>query len=187
MSCCTHADSATKTSLKVIGDHIRAVTYLISDGVTPSNIGRGYVVRRLLRRVVMKVGGPMGLQSKGVGGKGAMHACRLLSLSVHGDSCLASIHCSVRSLSLPFFPAALNQPCPRPLVPPHSSLKGRLLGILTLYTPKISSPRSPHHLHSFSGAAAGHPHAVHARGRGRGGVTVRRMRRRGGRAGAPHL
>jgi hypothetical protein len=32
------------------------VTYLISDGVTPSNIGRGYVVRRLLRRVIMKVG-----------------------------------------------------------------------------------------------------------------------------------
>ncbi|KAF5841375.1 tRNA synthetases class II (A)-domain-containing protein [Dunaliella salina] len=48
------ADNATKTSLKVIGDHTRAVTYLISDGVTPSNIGRGYVVRRLLRRVVMK-------------------------------------------------------------------------------------------------------------------------------------
>jgi len=50
------ADEATKTSLKVIGDHTRAVTYLISDGVTPSNIGRGYVVRRLLRRVIMKVG-----------------------------------------------------------------------------------------------------------------------------------
>lgn len=41
---------------QVIGDHTRAVTYLISDGVTPSNIGRGYVVRRLLRRVIMKVG-----------------------------------------------------------------------------------------------------------------------------------
>ncbi len=40
---------------QVIGDHTRAVTYLISDGVTPSNVGRGYIVRRLLRRVVMKV------------------------------------------------------------------------------------------------------------------------------------
>lgn len=46
------ADEATKTKLKVIGDHTRAVTYLISDGVTPSNVGRGYIVRRLLRRVV---------------------------------------------------------------------------------------------------------------------------------------
>ncbi|KAJ9522486.1 hypothetical protein QJQ45_008228 [Haematococcus lacustris] len=45
---------STQTALKVIGDHIRAVVYLISDGVTPSNVGRGYIVRRLLRRVVMK-------------------------------------------------------------------------------------------------------------------------------------
>lgn len=47
-------EEKTKTALKVIGDHIRAATYLVSDGVLPSNVGRGYVVRRLLRRVVMK-------------------------------------------------------------------------------------------------------------------------------------
>ena len=41
-----------KTSLKVIGDHSRAVTQLICDGVTASNLGRGYILRRLLRRVV---------------------------------------------------------------------------------------------------------------------------------------
>ena len=41
-----------KSSLKVIGDHSRAVTQLIGDGVTASNLGRGYVLRRLLRRVV---------------------------------------------------------------------------------------------------------------------------------------
>ena len=45
----------TYHSNQVIGDHTRSVAYLISDGVTPSNVGRGYIVRRLLRRVVMKV------------------------------------------------------------------------------------------------------------------------------------
>ena len=45
-------DDRKKTSLKVIGDHSRAVTQLISDGVTASNLGRGYILRRLLRRVV---------------------------------------------------------------------------------------------------------------------------------------
>lgn len=39
---------------EVVGDHTRAITYLISDGVLPSNVGRGYVVRRLVRRTVMK-------------------------------------------------------------------------------------------------------------------------------------
>ena len=41
-----------KTSLKVIGDHSRAISQLICDGVTASNLGRGYILRRLLRRVV---------------------------------------------------------------------------------------------------------------------------------------
>lgn len=41
--------------LQVIGDHVRACVYLISDGVFPSNIGRGYILRRLIRRSILKV------------------------------------------------------------------------------------------------------------------------------------
>ncbi len=46
------ADEKTQVSLKVIGDHVRAVVHLVADGVTASNTDRGYVLRRLIRRVV---------------------------------------------------------------------------------------------------------------------------------------
>lgn len=48
------APAKDKQALKVVADHSRAVAYLVSDGVTPSNVGRGYVVRRLIRRIVLK-------------------------------------------------------------------------------------------------------------------------------------
>ena len=46
------ADERDDVSLKVIAEHGRATTFLIADGVQPSNEGRGYILRRMLRRVV---------------------------------------------------------------------------------------------------------------------------------------
>ncbi len=48
----THTSDLGNPSLKVIADHIRATAFLVSDGVIPSNEGRGYVQRRIVRRAI---------------------------------------------------------------------------------------------------------------------------------------
>ena len=45
-------DGETNTAIRIIADHVRAIYFLISDGVTPANEGRGYILRRIIRRAI---------------------------------------------------------------------------------------------------------------------------------------
>ncbi len=47
-----HADGEDDVSMRVLADHCRATSFLIADGVMPSNVGRGYVLRSIMRRAI---------------------------------------------------------------------------------------------------------------------------------------
>ena len=60
------SDATTTRALRVLADHCRAMTFLIADGVVPSNEDRGYILRRIMRRAIQQ-GRAIGLESPFLG------------------------------------------------------------------------------------------------------------------------
>src|ERR1700733_13660906 len=86
-------DHRADVSLRVVADHVRAAVMLVADGVTPTNEGRGYVLRRILRRTIRDLrllsgaprGGAGGSVSRGGADERYMHELTGVAISALGE------------------------------------------------------------------------------------------------------
>ena len=86
-------DHRTDVALRVVADHVRTAVMLVADGVLPSNEGRGYVLRRILRRSVRNLrllagsqrGGSGGSQDRGGHGERYLHELASSAIDALGD------------------------------------------------------------------------------------------------------
>jgi alanyl-tRNA synthetase len=83
-------EHATDVALRVVADHVRAAVMLVADGVIPSNEGRGYVLRRIVRRTVRNLRLLAGSQRGGDGGRGGsgeryLHELSAVAIRAMGD------------------------------------------------------------------------------------------------------
>jgi alanyl-tRNA synthetase len=83
-------EHTTDVALRVVADHVRAAVMLVADGVIPSNEGRGYVLRRIVRRTVRNLRLLAGSQRGGDGGRGGsgeryLHELSAVAIRAMGD------------------------------------------------------------------------------------------------------